>query len=90
MNVRIDPANLSELAEGIERSTEELGKTQPLSPADAGPSSAAVAATAADLLRAAAGLVETVHKGAADLDANKTTYSGTDDTNAGMFDQLGR
>jgi hypothetical protein len=90
VNVRIDPAKLSELAGGMERSTDELGKVQPLPPGDAGPSSAAVSATVADLMRAAAGYVETVHKGAVDLDANKVTYSGADDTNSGMFEQLGR
>ncbi|GAA0503069.1 hypothetical protein GCM10011581_27000 [Saccharopolyspora subtropica] len=89
MNVRIDPATLAELAGGIERSTDELGKAQPLPPGDAGPSSAAVSATVADLIRAAAGYVETVHRGAADLHANKATYIDTDDGNAGMFEQLG-
>ncbi|MGP4019843.1 hypothetical protein [Saccharopolyspora sp. 5N708] len=90
MSVRIDPVKLSEIAGSIERSTDELAKAQPLPPGDAGPSSAAVSATVADLLGAAAGYVETVHRGAADLDANKATYSGIDDSTAGMFDQLGR
>jgi uncharacterized protein YukE len=90
VNVRIDPAKLAQIADRIERSTDELRNTQPLPPGDAGPSSAAVSATAADLIRAAAGYVETVHKGAADLDANKATYSDTDDGNAAMFEGLGR
>ncbi|EQD83802.1 hypothetical protein N599_23365 [Saccharopolyspora erythraea D] len=74
----------------MEVSTTELGKAQPLPPADAGASSAAVSATLADLMRAAAGYVETVHKGAADLDANKADYAATDDSNSGMFRDLGR
>ncbi len=90
MNVRIDPATLARLAGELERSTDELGKAQPLPPADAGPSSAAVSATVADLLRAAAGYVETAHRGAADLDANKADYASTDDANSGLFDKLGR
>lgn len=90
MGVRIDPAKLAEMAGVMERSTDELGRAQPLPPGDAGSSSAAVSATVADLLRSAAGFVEIFHKGAEDLDANKATYSGTDDTNAGLFQQLGR
>lgn len=90
VEVRIDPAKLAEMSGSLERSTDEMGKVQPLPPGDAGPSSAAISATVADLLRSAAGYVETVHRGAGDLDANKATYSGTDDANAGMFGQLGR
>ncbi|QUG99737.1 hypothetical protein HUO13_02025 [Saccharopolyspora erythraea] len=90
MGVRIDPAKLGEMAGGLQRATDDLSKARPLPPGDAGPSSAAVSATVADLLRAAAGYVETAHRGAADLDANKADYSSTDDDNSGMFRQLGR
>ncbi|SFS93022.1 hypothetical protein SAMN05660874_04280 [Saccharopolyspora flava] len=88
--LRIEPSRLGVMAGDLERSTDELGSAQPLPPGDAGPSSAAVSATTADLLRVAAGFVETVHHGASDLDANKATYSGADDGNAGMFEQVGR
>ncbi|MGW5645949.1 hypothetical protein ACWEV3_00640 [Saccharopolyspora sp. NPDC003752] len=80
--LRIEPSRLDVMAGGLERSTDELGRTQPLLPGDAGQSSAAVSATTADLFRVDTGLVETVRRGASDLDANKATYSGTDDGNA--------
>ncbi|MHA6798305.1 hypothetical protein [Bounagaea algeriensis] len=90
MSVRVDPATLAGLASGIERSTSELGQAQPPSSPDLGPSSAASAATVADLLRVTAGYVETLHQGAADLDANKADYASTDDDNAGLFNALGQ
>ncbi|WP_433870099.1 hypothetical protein [Saccharopolyspora sp. CA-218241] len=77
------------MAGDLEQSTEALGEARPLPPADAGPSSAAVSATAADLLRAAAGYVEVAHRGAADLDANSADYASTDDANSGLFQRMG-
>lgn len=90
MGVRVDPATLSTLAGGIERSTSELGRAQPPASPDLGPSSAAADATVADLLRVTAGYVETLHWGSADLDVNKADYASTDDDNAGLFHSLGQ
>ncbi|MHA6798091.1 hypothetical protein [Bounagaea algeriensis] len=90
MSVRVDPATLSALTGGIERSTSELGQAQPPASPDLGPSSAAADATVADLLRGTAGYVETLHNGASDLDVNKADYASTDDSNAGLFHNLGQ
>ncbi|MBB5155853.1 hypothetical protein [Saccharopolyspora phatthalungensis] len=89
MNVRIDPDFLARLARELDNSTNRLGDSPPSPEADAGPSSGAVSATLADLLQAAAGMAETVSRAAADLDANKATYAGTDEVNEGMFRSLG-
>lgn len=89
MSVRVDPATLSGLASGLERSTSDLGRSQPPSNPDLGPSSAVGMATVSAVLRATAGYVDTLHRGAADLDANKADYTSTDDDSAGLFHNLG-
>lgn len=89
MSVRVDPATLSALAGDLERSTSKLAEANPLSTPDLGPSSAAAAATVADVLRVTAGYVDTLHRGASDLDTNKAEYASIDDTNAGLFHTLG-
>ncbi|GAA0528889.1 hypothetical protein A8924_1261 [Saccharopolyspora erythraea NRRL 2338] len=90
MTLRVDPATIGGLASDVQRSTDQLGSTPPAPGIDAGPSSPAVLASAAELMRAAAGMTEVASRSAADLDANRATYAGTEDSNEGMFRQLGR
>lgn len=89
MSFRVDPATIDALAADLDTATRKLAEGKPAPEADAGPSSAAVTATVAELMRTAAGLVEVTSKAAGDLRANKMTYAGTDESNEGMFSQLG-
>jgi hypothetical protein len=90
VSVSVNPATLSALAGGLERSMGELEQAQVPSAPDLGPSTAAAAATVADLLRVTAGFVETLHRGTSDLNENKADYASTDDSNAGLFHNLGQ
>lgn len=86
--MRTDPNEIGAMAEDLRRSTDRLGAAKPAPDADAGPSDAAVSATVAELMRAAAGLAETTSKTAGDLDANKVTYATTEDENVGRFGRI--
>lgn len=90
MSFRTDPALIDRLAGVVQDSTTGLNGAAPAPGADAGPSTAAVAETVAELMRAAAGLAEMTAKMTDDLHANKTTYASTDDANTGLFGQLSR
>ena len=85
MAIRTDPAAIDGLAGTLHAATGRLAAAKPAPGADAGPSSAAVAETVAQLMRAAAGLLKTTAKTADDLHANKATYAGTEDANVGLF-----
>lgn len=89
LNVRADPAAIGGLAGDLRGSTDRLGATKPAAEADAGPSSAAVSATVAELMRTAAGFAETTNKTADDLDLNKATYASTEDSNVEELGQAG-
>lgn len=88
MTLRTDPAALGQIADGLERSTESLGAAKPAPEADAGSSSAGVSATLAELMRAAAGLVETTSTTADDVHHSAHTYADTDHSNAGQINQI--
>lgn len=88
MTLRTDPAALDHLASDLERSSSHLGATKPPPEADAGASSAAVSATMAELLRAAAGLVETTSKTADGVHTSARTYADTDEANAGKINKI--
>ncbi|WP_092923194.1 hypothetical protein [Actinopolyspora alba] len=86
--MRADPAFIAELGNELERSTEGLRNRIPAPRADAGPSTQAIAATVAEVLRAAAGLTETTFDTADDLHANRATYATVEDDNTGRFEGL--
>lgn len=88
MTLRTDPAALDQLAGDLERSTEPLGTAKAAPEADAGPSSAAISATLAELMRAAAGLVETTSTTAENVHRSAHTYASTDQSNAGQINQI--
>ncbi|QUG99813.1 hypothetical protein HUO13_02455 [Saccharopolyspora erythraea] len=90
MTVRVDPATIDRLAGVVQDSTGSLKGAAPAPGADAGPSTAAVAETVAELMRAAAGLTELTTKMADDLHANRSTYASTEDNNIGIFNQVQR
>lgn len=85
-----DPVLLDRIAGVVRDSATELGAAAPASGVDAGPSTAMVNETVAELMRAAAGLVETTNTMAGDLHANRNTYVSTEDTNVGLFNQVDR
>lgn len=89
VSLQVSPETLAELAGELERSSNELAHTRPAPEADAGPSGPAVNATLAELMRAAAGLVEETTKTAGELHAGKGTYVNTDQSNADQIHQVG-
>lgn len=88
MTLRTDPAALGRLAGEIDMSMDGLTRAQPAPGADAGPATPAVMETVAQLMRAAAGLIETSATTVADLQANKTTYAGVEGHNTGLLGEI--
>lgn len=88
MTLRTNPDSIARLSGEIDTSTSRLKAARPAPGADAGPSTAAVTTTVAQLMRAAAGLAETTAKTADDLQANKTTYANVEDHNTGLFNRI--
>lgn len=75
MPVPVDPGALSGYADDLRNATHKLISTAPPTQADAGQSSAALAAAVAELLRTSAGLAEITLRAADDLASNKTVYA---------------
>lgn len=88
MTLRTDPAALDQLASDLTRSTEPGGTAKPAPEADAGSSSAAISATLAELMRAAAGLIETTSTTADNVHRSAHTYADTDQSSAGQIKQI--
>lgn len=86
--MRADPAFIGGLGDELDQSMRALADAKPAPGADAGPSTAAVGATVAELMRAAAGLAETTAKTADDLHSNKHTYATVEDENVGLFGKI--
>lgn len=85
MGFRADPDVIDRLAFGLHGSTAGMVRSAPPPEADAGPSSAAVTALIAELVRAAAGALEVTERTSAGLHANGSTYAAVDADNERLF-----
>lgn len=88
MTVRVSPETLAPLADGLEGSSDKLTRSKPAPEADAGPSGPAVNETLAELMRAAAGLIDETSRTADDLRSGKASYADTDASNADEIHQI--
>ncbi|GAA3355910.1 hypothetical protein [Saccharopolyspora gregorii] len=85
MGFRVDPDVIGRLAFGLHGSTAGMAISSPPPEVDAGPSSAAVTALIAELVRAAAGALEITERSSAELHANGSAYAAVDADNERFF-----